>query len=378
MKKILVVSLRAGAGHIKAAEAIEKAIRQRRTGKIKKPFLQVQTIDFLDYSNILSKTFYSKWYIDIVKYAPQLYKLLYEKVSPTSTIFRLVFDRINAQPFKEYIIKYKPDLIICTHFVAANIANHWRKKYGFKYKVWLTITDYEAHSLWVDRDVDLNFVALPEVANYLVKNGIDKKKIKVTGIPIDLKFTKKYNKEKLLKKFGLRNKFTVSVFSGGFGMGPIESILLQILNFKFEINVLVVCGKNEELKQKLEGLVKDEKGIEDPPIAGRVKIFGFVNNMEEFMAASDLIISKPGGLTVSESMAIGTPLLMSNPIPGQEEANVRFLLKNKAGLRADKPEEIVKLIKKVLKKRSILLELKKNLRKISKPRAVLEIIKEIK
>lgn len=362
IKKVLVVSLRAGAGHIKAAEAIENAIKMKRTD------LRVQTIDFLDYSNILSKTFYSKWYVDLVKYAPQLYRLIYEKASPTSTIFRLVFDRINAQPFKEYISKFKPDLIICTHFVAANIVNHWRQKYGFDYKVWLTITDYEAHSLWVDRDVDLNFVALPEVAKYLVQNGIDKKKIKVTGIPIDLKFTKKYDKEKILKKFGLSKKFTVSVFSGGFGMGPLEEILRNIQYSIPNIQVLVVAGKNIELKQKLEKMAGDSKNI---------KIFGFVNNMEEFMAVSDIIISKPGGLTVSESLSMGTPLLMANPIPGQEEANVRFLLKNKAGLRVDEPDRIVKLIKKVLKNKRILIELRKNIRKIAKPKAVLEIIKEV-
>lgn len=361
-KRVLVVSLRAGAGHIKAAEAIEKAI------KLKKPNLKVETIDFLDYSNILSKTFYSKWYIDIVKYAPQLYKLLYEKVSPTSTIFRLAFDRINAQPFKKYITKYKPNLIICTHFVAANILNYWKKKYGFKYQVWLTITDYEAHSLWVDSDVDLNFVALPEVANYLVKNGIDKNKIKVTGIPIDLKFTKKYNKEKILRKFGLNKHFTISIFSGGFGMGPVEEIVRTIRTIG-KINILVVAGKNEELRKKLEKIVEGNKNI---------KVFGFVNNMEEFMVVSDLIISKPGGLTVSESMALGTPLIMSNPIPGQEEANVRFLLQNKAGLRADEPLKIVKLIKKILKNKKILIELKRNLKKIAKPKAVLEVIKFIK
>jgi processive 1,2-diacylglycerol beta-glucosyltransferase len=373
-KKVLIVSLRAGAGHIKAAEAIEKAIEQENKKlKNQKNKLVVQTIDFLDYSNILSKTFYSKWYIDLVKYAPQLYKLLYEKVSPTSTIFRLVFDRINAQPFKKYITQYKPDIVICTHFVAANILNHWKKKYGFKYQVWLTITDYEAHSLWVDRDVDMNFVALPEVADYLVQNGIDKKKIKITGIPIDLKFTKKYDKNKILKKFGLNKGFTISVFSGGFGMGPVEEIVRNIGSIgifgNIKINILVVAGKNEELKKKLEVITEGNKNL---------KIYGFVNNMEEFMAVSDLIISKPGGLTVSESMAMGVPLIMSNPIPGQEDANVRFLLKNKAGLRADEPDEVVKLIKKILKNKSILVRLKRNLKRIAKPRAVLDIIRNIR
>ena len=365
-KKVLIVSLKAGAGHIKAAEAIEKAIASSKSASNKQN-IEVKNIDFLDYASVLSKKFYTQWYIDLVKWAPKFYDYLYHNIDSSSTTFRMIFDRINAQKFKDLILEFKPDIVICTHFVPANLLTYWREKYGLDYKVWLTVTDYEAHKLWIDKEVDLYSVATKDVKDYLIKEGIQSRKIKVTGIPVDLKFSQKYNKKDIFKKLGLKEGFTVSVFSGGFGMGPIGEIFRNILDIG-NINIIAVAGKNTELKEILEELAGENKNV---------KIFGFVNNIEELMAVSDLIISKPGGLTVSESLAMGIPLIMANPIPGQEEANSDFLLKNKAGLRADKPEGIERIVKKILKDKKILVELKRNIKKIAKSNAVVDLIRNI-
>ena len=364
IKKVLVVSLRAGAGHVKAAEALAQAIKKNKKDII------VENIDFLDYSNILSKKFYSQLYIDVVKYTPDFYAWLYKNVKPASTSFRLIFDRINAQEFKKKVFDFSPDLIICTHFVAANLLTYWREKNGLKYKVWLVVTDFEAHKLWLDKRVDAYFVAIDLVKKQLVKWGINEKIIHVTGIPINEKFTKNYNKTEIKKKLGLENIFTIAVFSGGFGMGPVEKIIKSILKMTDKFQLIITVGKNKELFGRVKKAAKSSDK--------KVFIYGFINNMEEMMVAADIIVSKPGGLTVSESMAMGSPLLVSNPIPGQEEANSRYLLEHKAGMRADTPKEITRALGAILKNKEILLKLSSNMKKIAKPEAADKIIEFIK
>ncbi|HRY60504.1 MAG TPA: glycosyltransferase [Patescibacteria group bacterium] len=373
MKKVLIVSLKAGAGHIKAAEAVEQAIKQKsnkaskqRNNKTIKQEIIVKNVDLLEYSTILSKKFYTQFYVDVVKYAPKFYDWLYHNIPSSSTDFRLLFDRINANEFKKFIFDFDPDVTVCTHFVAANIINFWREKYGLRTKTLLTVTDYESHSLWIDKDVDIYSVATDSVKKELTKAGIKKDRIFVTGIPIDKKFSKKYDGEKIRKKLEIDKGFTTAIFSGGFGMGPLEGVLRNIQYSIPNIQILVVAGKNIELKEKLEKIAGDNRNI---------KIFGFVDNIEELMAVSDIIITKPGGLTVSESLAMGNPLIISNPIPGQEEANSKFLLKNKAALRSDDPKGIAKLVKKVMKDKVLLKKLKTNALKIATPNAADDVAK---
>lgn len=364
MKKVLVVSLRAGVGHVKAAEAIERAIKKNKKDII------VENIDFLDYSNILSKKFYSQLYIDVVKYTPDFYAWLYKNVKTASTSFRLIFDRINAQKFKQEVLKFSPDLIICTHFVAANLLTYWREKNNLNYKVWLVVTDFEAHKLWLDKRVDAYFVAVDFVKKQLIKWGINEKAIHVTGIPINEKFTKTYDKEKTRKKLKIKNIFTIDVFSGGFGMGPVEKIIQSILKIKDDFQIMIITGRNKELYKRMNELAKTSDK--------KILTYGFVDNIEELMTAADIIITKSGGLTVSESMAMGSALLISNPIPGQEEANSRYLLEHKAALRADSPAKITEALKKILNNKDILLKLSSNMKKIAQPVAAKKIIEFIK
>jgi len=362
--KVLIISLRAGAGHVKAAEALKKAF-DKIASKV-----ETKVIDFLDYSTILSKKFYSDLYIDIVNKAPDLYAWLYKRITPTSTTFRLLFDRINAAKFKKYILEYQPDVVIATHFVPANLLTFWRKTYKLKYKVGIVVTDYEAHCLWADKQADFYAVATKEVKKSLIKFGIDAEIIKEIGIPIDLKFLKRYSKNKIYKKFGLKKKFTISIFSGGFGMGPIEKIFENLNNLSEDFQLIVLAGKNKELFSHLKKAAQRE--------TKKILIFGFVDNIEEVMAISDIIITKAGGLTVTECLAMGVPLMISNPISGQEEANSRYLLSHRAALRADKSDEIKSLIKNIIKNKEILRKLRYNIKKIAKPRAALKIAELIK
>lgn len=361
-KKILIVSLGTGSGHIRAAKAIEGSVRE------KDPSASILNIDFLDYTRPILKSFYTGLYVRIVTLAPGLYRFLYKKVTPGSTKARLIFDRINSAFFKKTVFDFDPDVVICTHFVPANLISFWKRSYGLHAKTFMVITDYEAHALWADKGIDQYFVASESTKDDLVRVGIDSDSIFVSGIPIDEKFSKKYNKAEIRKKIGIDSNFTVSIFSGGFGIGPVGEMVSSIKSKISSINVIVVAGKNVELRKKLDSMVEHNKNI---------KIFGFVNNVEELMAVSDVIVSKPGGLTVAESLSMGVPLIISEPIPGQEEGNARFLLKNKVALDGGNSTKITEVLERLIKEKDLLKKLRANCVNLAKPLASIVIAKEV-
>lgn len=364
MKKILIVSLKAGAGHLKAAQAIERAI------KLKYPNFEVKNIDLLDYASILSQKFYGDWYLDIAKKVPEFYAWLYDQLDSSSTKIRLLSDRMNTQKFQKFTKDFQPDLVICTHFVPANLLTYWREKYKYQFKIVLILTDYEAHKLWVDNNVDMYTVATEYVKKQFIKYGADEKKVHVTGIPIDVKFSKSFDKNNIRTKLGLKNQFTVALFAGAFGVGPLKEVFTKIIEIEKQFQMIAIAGKNKELYNEFLELSKKSNKT--------IRVFGFVDNMEEIMAVSDIAISKAGGLTVSECLAINLPIIVSHPFPGQEEANTRYLLNNQAAFMAEKTEETIDIIQRILKNPLILEQIKANIKTIFKPNAALEIAEFIR
>lgn len=357
--KILIVSLKAGNGHVKAAEALEKAFKKYY------PDFEVKNIDLLDYASVLSKKFYGEWYMDIVNAVPEFYEFMYEHLDPNSTKVRILSDRMNAQKFQSFVFDYNPDLIYCTHFVPGNLLTTWRKKYHKNYKIITTLTDYEAHPLWVDNEFDLYTTATDEVKDQLIKYGALENKIIVTGIPIDEKFSKSFNKEKILTKLGLENKFTVAIFAGAFGKGPIIEVFNDLVELPQDFQIIVVAGKSAELKESIENIETNKT----------VKVLGFIDNMDEVMAISSVAISKAGGLTVSESLAVGLPLIVISPYPGQEEANTRFLQNSMAAFSVKRMREVTEIIKNTFNEPKLLEEMRENIKRIAKPYAAREIVK---
>ncbi|MBM2820923.1 MAG: MurG-like transferase [Candidatus Berkelbacteria bacterium] len=360
MKKILIVSLKAGNGHVQAARAIEVALKEKH------PDFEVKNIDLLDYASILSREFYGNWYMDLVNAVPKFYEFMYERLDARSTKLRLLSDRMSAQKFQKFVFNFNPDLIFATHFVPGNLLTFWREKYKKNYKIITTLTDYEAHPLWIDNKFDLYTVASEEVKDQMINLGAEKEKIFVTGIPIDKKFSQKFDKSKIFSSLGLENKFTIALFAGAFGTGPMIDIFQNILNLNLDFQTIIVAGKNEDLKNKLIKMSEGKKT--------KTTTLGFIDNMEEIMAASDIAVSKAGGLTVSESLAINLPLVIINPYPGQEEANTKYLLKNLCAFKADSPSDTAELIKNVLKKPELIKEMRANIKKIAKPNAAFEIV----
>jgi len=216
----------------------------------------------------------------------------------------------------------------------ARLSDIWR----FPFVVSI-VTDFEAHALWMDTCVDLYCVAAEETKARLVARGADKEHVVVTGIPIAAKFLSKPDPPAIRKILGLRDdQPTLLVLSGGFGMGPVAEILTELDKVPGRFQTLVVTGRNEALRRELAAQTRKHP----------THVLGFASNMHELMAVADLIITKPGGLTSSEALALGKPLFILNPIPGQEAANSDFLLERGAAAKVNRVEDLPYRIEQLL------------------------------
>jgi len=315
----------------------------------------VKQLDLEKFYSALHRKVHSEGYAKLVKSAPELWGLLFKTTDDPDVArklnkFQQLFPGRSRKKFIEYLEKFRPDVVLCTHYgpleilgqfktEAAEMAAKSKPKSSKTSRVSRTwkpfvvsvVTDFEAHALWMDAGVDLYCVAAKETSTRLIARGADKKSIVATGIPVAAKFATPVDARAVRKTMGLRDDLpTVLVLSGGFGMGPVEKIVAELNKAKGDFQAVIVCGRNEELRRELAA--QDHKHP--------TRVLGFASNMHELMAIADVIVTKPGGLTSSEALAIGKPLFILDPIPGQEAANSDFLLERGAATKVNRVEDL--------------------------------------
>jgi processive 1,2-diacylglycerol beta-glucosyltransferase len=374
--RVLLLSASAGAGHVRAAEALQKDFAAHP--KVAAAGGEVQHWDILKYTNAVFRTIYSKMYLDLVNHAPWLLGMVYNQTDkPWKQTFAQAFEKFNAGPFVEALQNYKPDLVVCTHFTPPNIIswlNEKKSKLGVKVEPAIVVTDLDCHAMWLTRSYAHYFVALEETKVYLERMGIDGGKVSVTGIPVDPVFRVKKDAREMRAKLGLdAGRFTVLVSAGGFGVGPVETLIAQLQTMAVAggAQVVAIAGRSEELKAKLERLAKKSHG-------DGVRLFpiGFTRQMDEYMAAADILISKPGGLTTSEAMARGLPMCVVNPIPGQEERNSDHLLEAGVAIKCNNPPTLGWKLQELLRT-GRLEQMRERARAFGKGRAGEEIVRTL-
>lgn len=329
--RILIATVTAGAGHLQAAAALEEAWRAARPGDT------VERVDVLDFVSKLSRKLYSEGYVKVIDHAPELYAHLFKKTDSPALMRKLTrvrrsfAGRANAK-FVKHVKAFRPDVMLCTHFLPLEITGAMlTKDPAFGPFTACVVTDFEAHALWMEPSVNLYCVAAEETKARLVARGVKPEEVVVTGIPVAAKFAQPVDAVAVRKAYGLRDDLpTLLVLSGGFGMGPVAEILTELDKLPTPLQTLVVAGRNEELRRDLAA--QDRKHP--------THVLGFVRNMHELMTIADLLITKPGGLTTSEALALGRPLFILNPIPGQEAANSDFLLQHGAAEKANRIEDL--------------------------------------
>jgi processive 1,2-diacylglycerol beta-glucosyltransferase len=369
-KKVLILSASVGAGHLRAAEALEKAFKQSNLAE------EVKNIDVLNYTNPLFRRLYGKAYLDMVNNMPEVLGWLYDSLDKPweNEKRRLALDRLNTLPFINLLKKEKPDLAVCTHFLPSEIISWLKAKGKANFPQAVVVTDFDAHAMWLCHHYEQYFVALNETKIHLSKIGIPAEKITVTGIPIDPLFAEKKDKSAMREKYGLdKDKLTIMVSAGGFGVGNIEHLLQALSELQTPSQILAICGRNEDLQKKLEKLAVEKLNNERVTF----RPIGFTREMDEYMSASDLIVGKPGGLTTSEALAKGLIFCIVNPIPGQEERNSDHLLEKGCAIKCNNLPILAYKIDELIEDKARFERMKENVLSFARPNAAWEISQKL-
>lgn len=368
--KVLVLSVSAGSGHTRAAEAIEQVLNQERLAR------DVRHVDALEYTNKVFHNLYSKAYIDMVNKAPYMLGWLYDQLDTPwqNERLRLAFDKLNARPFVRMLQDYDPDITICTHFLPAEIISWLKAKRRLSCAQAIVVTDFDVHAMWLCHHCEHYFVALEETRVHLAQLGIPGAKISVSGIPIDPIFAMPKEKSAMRRKHGLDlEKTTILLSAGGFGVGPIQNLVSSLTELHHTTQILVICGHNRELKNRVDKLSASLATTR--PIT--VKTFGYTSEMDELMAASDIVLGKPGGLTTAEGLSKGLVFVIVNPIPGQEERNADHLLEEGVALRCNNLPALAYKIDRLLDDRPRFEAMRSKALALSRPNAAHQIVSKL-
>jgi processive 1,2-diacylglycerol beta-glucosyltransferase len=365
--RILIATVTAGGGHLAAAAALDEAWRALRPGDV------IDRVDLGKFFSPLHRKIVSDGYVKLVNHAPELWGMMFAKTDKPKMAralnkVRAIFPSNSRARFGRYVKQFRPDVVLCTHYFPLETLNHLRRKRGGPRPMAVSVvTDFEAHALWMDACVDLYCVAAEETKARLVARGAVSEDVVVTGIPISAKFSAKLNPKAVRRNLGLRDDLpALLVPSGGFGMGPVGEILAQLDKVQRPLQTVVVTGRNEELRRELAA--QDRRHP--------THVLGFATNMHELMAVADLIITKPGGLTSSEALALGKPLFILNPIPGQEAANSDFLLEHGAAAKANRVEDLPYRVEQLLGTKK-LAEMGRAARGLGRPEAARDVCREV-
>lgn len=368
-KRVLVLSASVGAGHLRAAQAVELAVKELV------PDAVVQNVDVLQLTNAAFRRVYGTAYLDLVNRAPHVLGYFYDLADQARSLnrqgdrLRYLVQKLNLVAFLKFLQAEPWDLVINTHFLPAEMIAALKRKKAFAAPHVTATTDFETHRLWVNQPCDHYFTATEEGAAYLHHWGIPAGDITATGIPIHPVFSRPKDRGECLARQGLKGDRPVLLqLAGGFGVGPIEEIFRQVLAVEVPLEVVVVAGRNEKVKKQLEKI--------SPPARHRTRILGFTDQMDELMAAADVVLSKPGGLTTSEVLARGAAMAIINPIPGQESRNSDYLLEDGAAVKINQVATLPLKLTRLLEDPKRLALLKRNARKLGRPRAAYDVAEQ--
>ncbi len=359
--RVLVLSASVGAGHVRAAQAVELALRELGA--------TVRNVDVLTLTGPLFRRIYAKSYLDLVNHAPHLLGFIYDLTDkPRVGMDRLhaLGQKINLGKVIRLLQEAPWDLVVNTHFLPADILATLRRRRKMTLRQVTVVTDFDAHAFWVNQPCEEYFVASEEAALSLAHWGVPRETIRVTGIPIHPVFAQVKAREECLRRQGLGGERpVVLLLAGGFGVGPIEKVFAGLLAVEPGLEIAVVAGKNAKLKSRLEGV--------EAPARHRVRVIGFTTEIDELMRAADVVITKPGGLTTSEVLACGAAMVVMNPIPGQESRNSDMLLENGAAIKINAVSAVVHKLTALVSEPARLARLRQNARALGRPRAAYEI-----
>ncbi|HEV2425974.1 MAG TPA: glycosyltransferase [Terriglobia bacterium] len=336
-KRVAILTLGVGAGHVRASSVIESALRDGGDD------LEILVVDALDLARAWFQWVYVRSYWMMLRYAPAAWKALFERRNNNghrATAPRWVF-RLGCAKVLERFRAFRPELVIANEIGAVEIAALAKREGWFNAPLLAVQTDFHAEPPWVQQEVDFYCVGSGEAREQLVNWGASSHRILVSGIPIDPGFMQRTERPDVLKALGLvARKPVVLVMGGGMGPAPLDAIVRSLEQCDLPLQVIAIAGHNRTMRRRLQKL----RGH----VTLDLHIFGWTPRVPEFMAAADLLVTKPGGLTMAEALAAGVPMLLTEPIPGPEERHVKYLVDRGAAVFAHALSDIPKLVSGLL------------------------------
>ena len=360
--KVLLLTVTTGQGHNQAAKSLCDFLKSQG--------IENRYLDVFEYISPVIKEALSQGYIMSTKRFSKIYGKLYTLVEKNNDKERRVLkitNNIMAQKLLGLIEEYSPDIIVCTHVFSALLITALKNTIKPHIKSIGIVTDFTIHPLWEDTDIDYYITASELLSNQAEKKNIKKEKLLPIGIPIKPEFSEKMEKKKAREILELEDKRTILVMSGSMGYGKVEKVIEELDQSELDFQIISICGYNEKLHKKISKMKTRKKLIN----------LSFTDKVNLYMDASDCIVSKPGGLTTSEALAKGVPMIMINPIPGQEERNVEFLLNNGAALRVSKTFSVDDAVYQLFSNTERLKTLKETVSFLGKPNSTADLVKFI-
>lgn len=365
--KALIISVTCGQGHNSTAKALMKSLEEKG--------FECEFLDCFEHINRILANIIDDGYQLSTKIAPKPYSEIYKRAEkrkkPELFSKMKAANTILASKIRNYIEDYNPDVIVTTHCFASAMISILKENNVIHSKNIAIVTDFKVHPFWEDSlSLDYIVVANELLTNQLIEKGFRKEQILTTGIPIATKFAQNnFDKKKVRESLGLDpDKLTILLMSGSMGYGNIKKTVSKLDKVDADFQTIVVCGNNEEAKSSIDKMRKSKVFL----------TYGYVNNVDELMAASDCIVTKPGGLTTSEALAMDLPIIIVDPIPGQEERNRDFLLNNGAAVAVNETMQIDEVLYQLFKNKNRIENMKQCISYIKKPSSTEDLTEFIK
>lgn len=364
--RVLLMYITKVSGHRQATVAIQKSLKDLD------PNIEAPTINGFGYTYPILEKVVNQAYMSVIKRTPMVWDYMYDnpRIVKKSQSIKNFLHKTSYDKVARLFDRYNPDVVVCTQAFPCGMVAHYKQKHKLKTTIIGVLTDFSPHSFWINEGVDYYVVPSVEAKDRFIMKGVPPDAIKVYGIPMRSKFSIQLDKNPIAEKLGLDLKVPIIVImGGGQGLGPIKSIVKSLIKLNVEFQMVVLTGVNKKIISSLNRYTKKTEK--------KILVFEFANNVDELMEIATLIITKPGGITTAECLAKGLPMIIVNPIPGQEMRNTDFLIKKGIAIRIDDTNDIGEEVELLLKSTNRLAAMSRAAYENAKPHAALDVAKLI-
>lgn len=364
--RVLFLSASVGVGHVAAADAVCAALRERD------PNVQTRIVDSYKYAALGFSRVVSDGYLQMVKTIPQMYRYIYERAERATEAgpFRTWAHQFAAGNLRGLIAVERPDVVVCTHAFPCGVMAEYARMFEDAPPILGVVTDFAVHAFWVHQNVDGYAVATDAIRRAIEARGIGPERVHVTGIPVHPRFAATVDRARLRERLRLpADRHVILIMGGGLGLGPIETMIRSLQDADVPVCAVVITGRNKKLEARAQAAAAQ--------VGYPVRILRFVQNVDEYMHAADLLLTKPGGLTAAEALVAGVPMVLFKPLPGQEERNVRYLMEHGAAVRPRTAKALGSAVRDLLRDGAARQRMKTAIALIAKPNAAHDIAQTI-